>query len=52
LNIIHNAALTFKNITQVAAFIVDTLIEPLPVLFHTLRAISDGMAATPWVIAS
>jgi hypothetical protein len=32
---IHNAALKFKNyITQVAAFIVDALIEPLPGLFH------------------
>jgi hypothetical protein len=31
----HNAVLKFKNyITQVAAIIVDTLIEPLPVRFH------------------
>jgi hypothetical protein len=35
MNSIHNAALKFKNyITEVAAFIADTLIEPLPVLFH------------------
>jgi hypothetical protein len=35
LNSIYNAVLKFKNdITQVAAFIVDTLIEPLPVFFH------------------
>jgi hypothetical protein len=35
MNSIHNAVLKFKNrITQVAAFIIDTLIEPLPVLFH------------------
>jgi hypothetical protein len=34
-NSIHNAVLKFKNyIIQVAAFIVDTLIEPLPVIFH------------------
>jgi hypothetical protein len=31
----HNAVLKSRNfITQVAAFIVDTLIEPLQVLFH------------------
>jgi hypothetical protein len=31
----HNTVLKFKNyITQVATFIVDTLVEPLPVLFH------------------
>jgi hypothetical protein len=35
LNSIHNAVLTFKNdITQVAVFIADTLIEPLPVPFQ------------------
>jgi hypothetical protein len=50
---IYNAVLKFKNyVTQVAAFIVDTLTEPLPVLFMTLRVIPGGMAATSWVIAS
>jgi hypothetical protein len=35
LNSTHNAVIKFKNyITQVAAFTVDSLIEPLPVLFH------------------
>jgi hypothetical protein len=35
LNSIHNTVLKFENyITQVAAFVVDSLIEPLPVLFH------------------
>jgi hypothetical protein len=46
LNSIQNAVLKLKNyINQVAAFIVDTLIEPLKVLFHD-RVISSGMAAT------
>jgi hypothetical protein len=49
LNNIHNAVLKFKNyITEVAAFIVGTLIEPFP----TLQVISGGMAATSWLIAS
>jgi hypothetical protein len=35
LNSIHNAILKFKNyITQVVASIVNTLNEPLPILFH------------------
>jgi hypothetical protein len=35
LNNIHNVVLKFKTyITRMAAFFVDTLIEPLPVLFH------------------
>jgi hypothetical protein len=34
MNSIYNAVLKFRNyITEVAAFIVDTLIEPLPVLY-------------------
>jgi hypothetical protein len=34
LNGIHNAILKFNNITQMAAYIVDTLIAPLSILFH------------------
>jgi hypothetical protein len=35
LNAVHNAVLKFKKyVTQVAGSIVDTLTEPLPVLFH------------------
>jgi hypothetical protein len=47
LNSVHNTVLEFKNyITQVAAFIVDTLIEPVPVLFMALWVISGRMTAT------
>jgi hypothetical protein len=35
LNSMHNAVFKFRNyVTQVAAFIVDILIEPLPVFFY------------------
>jgi hypothetical protein len=53
LNSVHNEVLKSKNyIAQVAAFIVDTLIEPVPILFMTLRVILGAVAVTSWVIAS
>jgi hypothetical protein len=53
LKILNNAILKFrKYITQVAALIVDTLSEPLPVLFHDPLAHFGRNGSNFLVIAS